>query len=687
MDNITQTLIRGASGGGAIKDSNFNQVALLLHGDGTNGSQNNTFVDSSTNNFSITRNGNSTQGSFSPFSLPEGQWSNFFDDTGDYLEIPNNVALQVGSSDFTFEALVYMTRDPAANQRWFTKGFTTTSNFECSLMMLTNYQLVFRYSTTGSNTFDIASTGLTVSTWLNKWNHVAVSKSGTTVKVFLNGTQVATGTVSTIFAGTAPFRIGCSGAATPADFWNGYISNERLVKGTALYTANFTPPTTPLTAITNTSLLTCQSNRFIDNSSNNFAITRNGDVRVTPWSPFAPTSAYDPATNGGSGYFDGTGDHLSVPAISTLATSFTIEFWAYFSNADSTRFDFFGLGGSAFLYRPTGNTLNWYIGSDRISGSFTQATHGGRWNHIAICRDSSNNTRLFVNGTQLGSTYTSDTSTYSSTGPTIGWNSGGNHVNGYISNFRIVNGTAVYTSAFTPPTAPVTNITNTSLLLNFTNAGIFDNAAKNVIETVGNAQISTSVTKFGTGSMYFDGSGDIGQISNAAGNQHLIVGTADQTIEAWVYVVGSGSEGSNPADGMIYGKTSVFGVAANFFNEAFYTNATNRTVTFNANTADGQTQVKVVTPNNSISLNTWHHVAFVKSGTTWTIYVDGVNRVSATRQHFGTTTGFVAAVGRNANSSSFMYPFNGYIDDLRVTNGLARYTADFTPPSAPYPDL
>ena len=56
-------------------DPQFNYVTMLLHGDGTNGAQNNTFLDSSTNNFTITRNGNTTQGSFSPYG---SNWSNYF---------------------------------------------------------------------------------------------------------------------------------------------------------------------------------------------------------------------------------------------------------------------------------------------------------------------------------------------------------------------------------------------------------------------------------------------------------------------------------------------------------------------------------------------------------------------------------------------------------------------------------
>ena len=74
------SMLAAASGIGAEEaDPNFNQTVLLLHGDGTNGAQNNTFLDSSTNNFTITRNGNTTQGTFTPFSLAAGEWSNYFD--------------------------------------------------------------------------------------------------------------------------------------------------------------------------------------------------------------------------------------------------------------------------------------------------------------------------------------------------------------------------------------------------------------------------------------------------------------------------------------------------------------------------------------------------------------------------------------------------------------------------------
>jgi hypothetical protein len=72
MADLTAMLQAAAGQAGEDTDPFFNQTTLLLHGDGTNGAQNNTFLDSSTNNFTITRNGNTTQGTFSPFSLAAG---------------------------------------------------------------------------------------------------------------------------------------------------------------------------------------------------------------------------------------------------------------------------------------------------------------------------------------------------------------------------------------------------------------------------------------------------------------------------------------------------------------------------------------------------------------------------------------------------------------------------------------
>ena len=86
--------------GNPAPDAQFNYVTMLLHGDGTNGAQNNTFLDSSANNFTITRNGNTTQGSFSPYG---SNWSNYFGGSANYLQTASSTALQLGTGDFTIE--------------------------------------------------------------------------------------------------------------------------------------------------------------------------------------------------------------------------------------------------------------------------------------------------------------------------------------------------------------------------------------------------------------------------------------------------------------------------------------------------------------------------------------------------------------------------------------------------------
>uniref|UniRef100_UPI0037BE58A4 hypothetical protein n=1 Tax=Flavobacterium sp. TaxID=239 RepID=UPI0037BE58A4 len=88
---------------GAVSDPNFENVSLLLQGDGTNGAQNNTFLDSSTNNFTITRNGNTTQGTFSPYG---DLWSNYFDGNGDILSLTANANLNISTGNFTIEGWI-----------------------------------------------------------------------------------------------------------------------------------------------------------------------------------------------------------------------------------------------------------------------------------------------------------------------------------------------------------------------------------------------------------------------------------------------------------------------------------------------------------------------------------------------------------------------------------------------------
>jgi hypothetical protein len=648
-------------------DPQFKYVTMLLHGDGTNGAQNNTFLDSSTNNFTITRNGNTTQGTFSPYG---SNWSNYFDGTGDYLSVPTTSG-QLGSGDFTIECWSYLI-SKVSIYPCIWGNYTSFTTGSLAIFAGHNSGTTTKYNVAINGTFPaIQSTDSIV---YNQWTHLALVRSGTTITLYVNGVANGTYTSSATLNGTSGTSyIGTAGDDITNGYINGYLSNVRVVKGTAVYTSNFTPSTTPLTAITNTSLLTCQSNRFIDTSSNNFAITKYGDTSVQRFSPFSPTSAYSTSVIGGSGYFDGSGDYLSTSvSVASLTGNFTIECWTY--QTSSANYPAFWTLGDSKL--STGlelqvTTTNIYLNTNNgllISGASTTPLY--TWTHWALVRSGTTIT-LYKNGVSFGTATSSATFSgnfYSGAEFYNGAIGSANLMYGYISDSRVVNGTAVYTSAFTPPTAPLTAITNTSLLLSYTNAGIFDNAEMNDLETVGNAQISTSVKKYGTGSMYFDGTGD--WLKNVTTPLASLQG--DFTIECWLYWTAHGNYG-----GIVSCANSDIGAAPTSGWAFVFYSTTNKLYFETGSGFSLQTT-------NTIPSSQWNHVAVVRFGSTITHYLNGVANGSGTSSaafNVLTTDNYVVGVDRGLTNT-----LTGYIDDLRITKGVARYITTFTPPSSAFPN-
>jgi hypothetical protein len=636
-----------------IADPYFNYVTALLHGDGTNGGQNNTFLDSSANNFTITRNGNTTQGSFSPYG---DNWSNYFDASGgDYLTVSANSFSTSGS--WTIEAWCY---------------FTDGSRNDVLINGLLNDRLYVQYIGTSLYVGDAVTNNLVISNAkpINQWFHLAVVKNGSTYTAYINGVSVGSSTTALISATISTWQIGAR--TSQSAFSLGYISSLRITTS-AVYTGNFTPSTSPLTAISGTSLLTCQSNRFIDNSSNNFAITLNGDISVQRFSPFAPRFKYIPAIAGGSGYFDGAGDYL-VPTSSAIVDfgtgDFTVEMFVYAATpaVSYVFFDGRSAGGQNAITLAIDSSKQIIFFNNNGTARITAAGFvPNTWNHIAVTR-SGTSVRLFSNGTQIGSTYTDSSSYVSGTNrPTIGaagFAEGGSPLTGYMASVRIVKGTAVYTANFTPPTAPLTAITNTSLLCNFTNAAIFDNAMMNDLQTVGNAQISTSVKKYGTGSLAFDGTGDW---LTCIDNPNLLLVSGNFTIEGWVYLSATGV-----AYGIVSKGTSTTGWSVNV------TSGNKLQFSYTSSNLTGAT---------SLAATTWYYFAVVRNGSAagnLKIYINGTadaTSAGAVTDNFNQTS--IMYVGANRVGGSAL---NGYIDDLRITKGIARYTADFTPPAQAFPN-
>ena len=625
--------------------------------------QSNRFVDEGPNNLTITRAGDASIQPFSPFVsglLTSNSHSVYFDGTGDYLTYsPGSTLSSIGTGPLTIEAWVYYT----GNHSGFHDIFITSSSMG---MLLDAGKLRF---------YGFSATAAATNLVQNTWVHVAVVRQSSNVFGFIGGTKVLDTTTNVGFSGSTGY-IGSWTSGTTEN-WPGYISNLR-VSNSARYTANFTPSTTQFTSDANTALLTCQSATVIDNSPNAFTITRNGDARPRTFNPFGQTFnaniAYSTANVGGGAYFDGTGDTLETPSITVGTNAFCFECWFYPGAAQGNNSGIFvadtnnGLQLSYYDATGTGGLgiaqkgVAWQIfNSNGIKPTV------GQWNHIAFVRSGTgtNQTSIFLNGTRIANgtvSYNYAASLYEIS--TV--NAAGTVLNGYMSGARFTLGSTPYDatqSIITVPTSPPTNIANTSLLLNFTNAGIFDQTAKNILETVGDAKVSTAQYKYGTGSVVFDGTGDY----LIAPSKICDFGTGNFTVEGWIrvsnttgakFIADSRSTGSDAGFGLLLEDST--GYKLRVYRNGGY----------------------LITSSSTISSNTWYHVAFVRNNSNSFLYIDGTQVANSSD-----TNSYIQAgsfrIGAGWNNGDF---FNGYIDDLRITKGYARYTSNFTAPTAALKD-
>jgi hypothetical protein len=638
----------------------FKSTALLLTGNGTDNANNHAFVDSSTNAFALTRYGNATQGSFSPFS-PTG-WSAYFDGSGDYLTtsgfgLPTN---------FTLEFWSYLTAQPSGGH------FTSASSMGPIISLETLKTILGQnggYFLNPPNDSAVYPNGVSP---LNQWNHWAVVRSSGTITFYLNGIKLGSAANSTDYTASQTFGIGAANDGSPVNVPH-YMSNFRFssvarYSGTSTTVANFSLPTANFTSDASTIFLGLTSNRFNDSGPNNRAITVLGDSKIVPFSPFAPTASYSTATHGGSMYFDGTGDYLTGPANNAnvlLGTGdFTFEGWFY-QTATNTYPGVLEIGvhtvnGILFI-ASNGSTITAY-GPAGFMGTAT-APPLNTWNHIAWVR-SSGTFKIYVNG--VGNAGTASASNFSdNTTTTFGGESTRSNAtytySGYMSGVRLVKGTAVYTTNFTPPTAPLTAISGTSLLVQGTNAGIFDATGRNDLETVGDAKISTAVKKYGTGSVFLNPSYATAPTGYLYGAPSLTTtfGLGDFTIEFWFNWITTASR----QDLFWWKGTKVGGILWNLSanNVTYY--------------IDGAAINAPLTP----TTNTWYHIALSRSSGTSKLFINGVQGGSSFADTKDYTGLYEIYSGRDQGAASNWV--NGYIDDLRITKGVARYTTNFTPPT------
>ncbi|MGA1049443.1 MAG: LamG domain-containing protein, partial [Minisyncoccia bacterium] len=292
------------------------------------------------------------------------------------------------------------------------------------------------------------------------------------------------------------------------------------------------------------------STSFLDDSINKVPVTAYGNAKITTSeSKFGSSSAS----------FDGTNSYLIADISSGFdfgVADFTIEFFAKFNSLSGTQFliDFRRSGfNTTESYIQAVNTGLYYGYSSSNRISYSSGLQTGVWYHIAGTK-TSGSIRMFINGMQVGSTYTDSFTHDRTTYITIGRNSrdASSYFNGYIDQLRITKGFARYIGNFTPPSLELPieslvssssydeNFEKVSLLLHMdgTNSStIFqDSSINNFSATVyGNTSLRVNQKLFGFSSAYFDGNGDY---LGYGYNYDLDLIGGPFTIECWVYLPG-----------------------------------------------------------------------------------------------------------------------------------------------------
>jgi hypothetical protein len=274
VDHIVMGAAASSAGAGA-GDPNWASVTLLLKFDGVSGS--NTFTDLSSAPITVTATGNpvisSTQVKYGTGSvyINGGTSSNTH-----YLGTSNVASVQLGTT-YTIEGWFWTAN--TATQRYFGKYTAGVGGW---LLLCTNANITWYFAGDGASNI---SASVTVP--MSSWNHIAISATPTVSNLYLNGVQVGT------FANPpAPqndangFRIGTYVGGTGYDF-TGYVDDFRITKGVARYTSNFTPPSTMLTSVADTSVTT-----YVDDVFSTYLYTGNGAVNTV-------TTGVDLLTNGG----------------------------------------------------------------------------------------------------------------------------------------------------------------------------------------------------------------------------------------------------------------------------------------------------------------------------------------------------------------------------------------------------
>jgi len=592
-------------------------------------------LDKSSNSHSITLSGNAA---LSTAEKKFGTHSLYFAADNDYVAITDHSDLQFGADgDFTVECWFKVPNITAyAQYLWIKHDSGAFAKFGMQIQIDGTLRLLAANSSDNAY-LALAATSGHAALDDNEWHHCALTRSSGTTKIWVDGTErmSTTDAYNPSFAGHN-FNIGGTPLNVYTGLINGYVDDFRI-SDTARYTSNFY-----LDAVTYPS----------DQSSNSHSVTLSGNAALSTAQKKFGTYSLS---------FDGNGDYVSIADSDDfqLTGDFTIETWVRFNAIQDSWFACQAVNDNnawAFGYMNSGNGLtfkhaegSWGSPTILVEGAWTPST--GQWYHVAVTR-SGNDFKLFVDGTQVGSTVT-DTTAFANFGAPVVlgvWGTGsysGSPLNGYLDDFRI-SSSARYTSAFLieDTKTPLDKKGNHTLTLN-----------GDALITSSGSTGSNENTKFGTGAIYFDGSGDYISTSSMTLD-------GDFTVEAWI----------KPTTANLCKLMTIGDIKQTSGFELFRGGGT---PSLRVDTGNGTVNSLLIQGSEDVTVNSWQHVAVVRSGSTLTLYKDGVSIGSTTNS---ATFSGTLIIGGEWFDGALNGSMTGYMDEFRISTS-ARYTANFTPQS------
>jgi len=625
-----------------VADPYWANVVLLMHFDGPNGSTQ--FIDSSSFANTISNQStsypaqiSSTQSKFGGGALGGASAVSSY-----YTNVATSPCFSFGTRDFTIEFWYY-----------WNGTYATTSGTQQALIcnttasITTNNWYIWFSNTAGNGTacmqfYVNAVAGYACTTPITTgWTHYAFTRTNGNIYAFYNGQLQSTTTITStqgIDAGSpTSYPIIIGGIPGSSYYQNGWIDELRITNGICRYSSTFTPLTQPYPSVnvgyvqdpnlSQVSLLLHFDNGVTDASQNALAVNTAGSAVISAGNSTTST--------GSSVYFPPSTTTSTASTASTAYTSST----AYTTPTNP----YINASYSALSYTASNLALTSFNPLDTISAganalfSFNKLTssYTGPVANLAIQFKNSSNADIYAD--KYGNLTLIDTSL------------------GASSNVSITNNDPFFT--------------NVALLVHGT--AITDSSKNTATLTATGVTTSSSVTKTNSSSLYYSTTANINVITPTSSVYTL--GTQNFTIECWVYLTVV-SYGLTQAT-ILANSTSSF--AANgwllYYNQSagfsFYPNN------------NGSVNVT-----NTVTANTWYHLAGVRNGNTFTFYINGISNasVTSTAASDNSSTNYINIGGAITSVTNSM---QGYIQDVRITIGVARYTANFPVPVMPFPNF